>query len=152
LCSRREHFASGLITVQQRPLVPVRLRGPAGWSQPLGCILSSGSDLTIFPEEEAGLVGIDLQAAPTEQALTDTGLALLFRRAGVPIRIADGSGETCEWDTTVAFTTFPLIWPLLGHTAFLEFFHVGLDGELREAVLSPNRSFQGLHTPPPGTP
>jgi hypothetical protein len=135
--------------VQYRPLVPVRLRGPAGWSQPLGCILSSGSDLTVFPEEEADFVGIDLHAAQNEQALTDAGLAILFRRAAVRIRIADGSGETCEWDTLIGFTAFPLIWPLLGQTAFLEFFNANLDGELHEAVLSPNGTFQGQHTPPP---
>jgi len=115
----------------------------------LGCILSSGSDLTVFPEEEADMVGIDLRAVQSEQALTDTGLAILFRRAPVRIRITDGSGETCEWDTRIGFTAFPLIWPLLGQTAFLEFFSANLHGELHEAVLAPNQTFQGQHTPPP---
>lgn len=137
------------VVVQYRPLIPVRIRGPGKWSYPLAGILSSGSDITVFLEEDARDIGIDLTGLPEEQGLTDTSLAIPYRRAPVTVRITDASGETCEWQTAVGFTTFPLLWPLLGHTGFLEFFTASLLGEPHQVVLDPNATFPGQHFLPP---
>lgn len=115
----------------------------------VSAIISSGSDVTVFLEEQAEDVGIDLTNAPEELALTDTGLAIPCRLAPLRIRIADATGETCEWQATVGFTNFPLLRPLFGHRGCLEFFTATLLGEVRQVVLNPNKTFSGLHILPP---
>jgi hypothetical protein len=139
---------SGVVILQQRPLLPVRIGGPGGWSLPLAGILSCGSDITVFRDEDAEDIQVDLSQIPEEHALTDTGLALPCRLALVMVRITDAAGETCEWQTKVGFTNFPLVWPLLGHTGFLEYFTTSLLGESGEAILSRNPKFTGTYTPP----
>jgi hypothetical protein len=104
----RFHYVQVPPARQHRPFVPVRIQGPHGWSEPIAAIISSGSDVTVFPQEDADLLGIDLTATPEEEALLDNSLAIRYRPARVRIQVADGSGERCEWDTTVGFTAFPL--------------------------------------------
>jgi hypothetical protein len=139
-------------TTQHRPFIPVQIMGSEGWSDPLPGILSSGSDVTVFPEQEADLLGIDLSSIAEEEALTDTTLAIRYRPARVRLHVEDGNGEWCEWDTTVAFTNFPIGNPLLGHRWFLEFFEAKLLGDAQQAILTPNQTFSGQHHKPTGTP
>jgi len=74
------------------------------------------------------------------------------RFAPVTLLLTDGR-EFCQWDAVVGFSTAPLRWALLGHSAFLDLFDVQLLGARREAVIIPNSAFPGQHVvvtvPPP---
>jgi hypothetical protein len=126
------------------PIVPVVLTGPAGaWAR--DCRLDSGADDTIFPHSAAQALGIDLTGAPLGSASQVGGAPIQYPYAPVTLRISDGQ-ESCEWIALVGFAPLALRWPLLGQTAFLQFFDATLLGARRETVLTPNASFPGRHT------
>jgi hypothetical protein len=115
-----------------------------------GCIDSAADD-TIFSLGVARRLGIDLAGAPQGEGQPVGHVRLPVKYARVTLLLSDGL-ETCEWDAIVAFADVPLRWPLLGHAGFLQFFDVELRGARREALLTPNGSFQGrhvVHTPRP---
>jgi hypothetical protein len=122
----------------------VILSGPnGGWAR--DCLLDSGADDTLFPEVAALVLGIDLTGAPTASATQANGAAISYSYASAILRISDGT-ESCEWVAVIGFTNYPLRWPILGQTGFLQFFDATLFGVRREIVLMPNASFAGRHT------
>lgn len=126
------------------PLVPVFLSGPnGGWTR--DCLLDSGSDDTIFPETAAVALGIDLSGAPATSARQAGGAVIQYFYASATLRISDGK-ESCAWAAILGFTNYPLRWPLLGQTGFLQFFDGTLFGARRDLILTPNTTFSGRHT------
>lgn len=141
---RQPVFPLGGAYIRHYPLVPVFLSGPnGGWTR--DCLLDSGADDTLFPETAALALGIDLTGAPTASATQANGSVIQYRYASATLRVSDGN-ESCEWVAVIGFTNYPLRWPLLGQTGFLQFFDVTLLGTSREIVLMPNATFSGQHT------
>ncbi len=106
-------------------------------------LLDTGSDDTVFSEQVARNIGIDLsQTVAQPIGLAGRGL-IPCRYATVVLRITDGSLETYEWAATVGFVTVPLHIALLGHAGFLQFFDADFLGADREVTLTPNRAFTG---------
>jgi hypothetical protein len=119
----------------------VRLTGPRH-SVARDGLLDTGSDDTVFPDAVAAAVGIDLTQAP-EFSLNLAARGLVqCRYAIVSLLISDGR-ETFEWSAIVGFVSVPLLFPLLGHAGFLQFFDAEFRGADHEVILMPNRDFTG---------
>ena len=124
-----------------RPLVPVTLVGPAASKLETG-LLDTGSDDTVFHEDLAVGLGIDLTGAPTGEATgVSTGKARL-RFAEVKLRLASGK-ERREWIAWVGFTSIPIRLPLLGFAGFLQYFTATFHGDREEVELAVNSSYPG---------
>src|SRR5437763_852920 len=82
-------------SVRPRPIFSVTLVGPTS-SRAQDSLLDSGADDTVFPEDLAALVGIDLRNAPEGQA-TGVGFSRVrVKYAEATLRITDGH-ERREW-------------------------------------------------------
>jgi hypothetical protein len=129
--------------VRYRPLLAVMLTGPTGALIRDG-LLDTGSDDTVFSEDLAVLLGLDLRVADERQvALAGRPGPIRCRYAAVQVRISDGAQETYTWTAVLGFVAGRLHYNLLGHAGFLQFFQAGFDGDLLEATLLPNRHFPG---------
>jgi hypothetical protein len=84
----------------------VRIFGPLG-SRLFGGCLDSASDDTPFPRALTRRLGIDRTGAPQVEARPVGGVAVLYSRATVTLRLTDGR-ETCEWQAPVRFVDAPL--------------------------------------------
>jgi hypothetical protein len=132
-----------------RPILAVRLTGPLG-TVLLDGLLDTGSDDTVFHEDHAVPLGIDLTGADEHQVqLVGRSLPVRCRYADVRFRITDGLRETYEWNAVVAFASTRLRYSLLGQSGFLEFIDADFRGADREVVLIPSRSFPGTQVPMP---
>ena len=142
--ARRPIPSLGGALVRQRPIMAVRLSGPADTKLRDG-LLDSGADDTVFSESLATLLGIDLRKADERQiGLAGRKAPVRCRYAPVELRITDGITETYEWTAVIGFVSGRLHYNLLGHAGFLEFFDVTFRGRPDyEAVLTPTRSFPG---------
>jgi hypothetical protein len=130
---------------RHRPYLAVRLYGPSGSILRDG-LLDTGSDDTIFHEDLAALVGIDLATvSPTPILLAGRGV-VPCRYVPTTLRITDGVSETYEWSAVVGFVPVRLRHVLLGHAGFLQFFDTEFRGADREVVLTTNHSFPGRRT------
>jgi hypothetical protein len=130
--------------VRYRPVVAVRLTGPAG-SKIRDGLLDSGADDTVFPEALAGELGIDLAHAEERlMSLAGRPKPVRILYAAVGLRIADGV-EAYEWTAVVGFVRGKLHYNLLGQAGCLQFFNADFRGEAREVILSANGSFSGQH-------
>jgi hypothetical protein len=129
--------------IRYRPVMAVRLTGPAG-SRLRDGLLDTGADDTMFEEPVATLLGVDLrQAEERTVALVGRPLPVRCRFAPVLLRISDGLQETYEWTAIVGFAATRLRYNLLGQAGFLQFFSADFNGETREATLLPTPSFPG---------
>jgi hypothetical protein len=129
--------------VRYRPILAVRVIGPAG-DRLCDGLLDTGSDDTVFEEDVAALIGVDLSQAPGRSVgLAGRPQPVLCRFTPVELRITDGAQETYEWTAVVGFAATRLHYSLLGHAGFLQFFDADFKGADREVVLLPNRSFAG---------
>ncbi len=134
--------ALGGATIMPRPLLAVRITGPAG-SRLRDGLLDTGADETILDPSVAPLIGVDLnQAARREINLVGRG-RIHCHYAPVQLRITDGGTETYEWDTVVGFAPFPLLRGLLGFAGFLQFFDATFRGADQDVSLLPNALFPG---------
>ncbi len=130
-------------TVRHRPIVPVRVLAPR-LLPPLDACIDSAADDSVFPPNWATRLGINLRSAPHGRARAVGGAIVQVRFAPVTMLLTDGC-EVCQWDAVVGFSSVPLRWALLGHSAFLDQFDVQLLGARREAVIVPNSAFSGQH-------
>src|SRR5438034_11747529 len=86
--------------VRYRPVVAVRLTGPTA-SKIRDGLLDSGADDTVFTEDLAGQLGIDLTHAEERlMSLAGRPKPARIRYAPVELRISDGI-EICEWTAVV---------------------------------------------------
>lgn len=130
--------------VRFRPIIPVRILGPAGsWTG--DCSVDCGTDDTIFPRRLATKLGIDLTGAEQVHARPIGSIAVPYLYAKTSIRLTDGV-DVCEWEAIVGFVDVPLRWPILGHAGFLQYFDVNLFGAKREVELMPNVDLSGRRT------
>jgi hypothetical protein len=132
-----------------RPIVPIRILAPSSLSPSDAC-LDSAADDTVFPPRIGASLGINLASAPRGQARGVGGMVVNVHYAPVSLLLSDGY-ETCEWTTTVGFSTVPMRWALLGHMGFLEYFDIQLLGARREVIIFPNQAFSGQFTVSAGT-
>jgi hypothetical protein len=124
-----------------RPVVTVGVLGPTGsWTGT--ALLDTGSDDTVFPEDVAALIGLDLTNAPTGSASGVGMVAAPIRYAEVRLRLTDGN-EFREWPARVGFTPTPLKRGLLGFAGFFQFFTATFDGERELVELSVNSLYPG---------
>lgn len=151
LATRRPVYSLAGAQLRYRPLIPLQVNGVHG-SRLFDCSLDSGADDTLFPEQLAKILGISLTGPPDEgEALPVAGRPITYAYGRISLRLSDGF-EACEWETIVGFIAAPLVWPILGHAGFLQFFDVQLLGDRHEAVLIPNASFPGVTHPRPLSP
>ena len=109
-------------TVRARPIMAVRVYGPAGDTLIEG-LLDTGADDVILPAWVAPMVGIDLLPIPEHTIqLAGRPHPVRCRFAPVTLRITDGVQETYEWPAAVGFSPVPMKRGLFGHAGFLEFF------------------------------
>ena len=123
-----------------RPLVPIRIYGSTGKSRMFTrALVDTGSDDTVFPMGLISPLDVDL--------LDDTGHGIRWRGRGYSLRfgtveleLTDG-GAVWRWTAIVGFSTAPIRYPILGQTAFLQFFNASFRGDDRVITLVKNSSF-----------
>jgi hypothetical protein len=107
-------------------------------------ILDTGADETVFPEDVAARIGIDLTGAEERQVdLVGRPTPVRCRYEPVALQITDGSHWTYEGKAVVAFAAARLHYSLLGHGGCLQFFNADFRGAAHEVILIPNSSFPG---------
>src|SRR5437879_13082567 len=87
--------------VRPRPILAVTRMGPTS-SRAQDPLLDCGADDTVFPEDLATLVGIDLRNAPEGQAIGVGPSRARVKYAEATLRITDGH-ELREWRAWVGF-------------------------------------------------
>jgi hypothetical protein len=130
--------------IRYRPVMAVRLSGPRD-SRLYDSLLDTGADETVFEEDLATLIGVDLMGAEERGVgLVGRPGPVRCRYSAVQLRITDGTWETYEWTAVVGFVATRLRYNLLGHAGFLQYFDAEFRGVDREVLLTPNRSFPGV--------
>jgi hypothetical protein len=124
-----------------QPLLTVALVGPAATLAGRG-LLDSGADDTVFPEDLAALVGIDLSTAVVGEVTGVSGVPVAVRFAEVRLRLTDGI-EFREWPARVAFAAMPMRRPLFGFAGFLQFYDVVFRGAAEVVELTVNHLYPG---------
>jgi hypothetical protein len=127
--------------VRPRPIIGVTVIGPAD-SRARDALLDTGSDDTVFPEELAAKIGVDLSNAPVELASGIGSAVIPLRYAEVTLRVTDGN-ELREWQGWVGFTPATLLYPTIGFAGFLQFFSALFHGDREEVVLTVNSLYRG---------
>lgn len=128
-------------TTRPKPRIWVTIIGPAG-TVLRECLVDPGADDTVFPEDVAAALGIDLSNAPSGNAVGIGQTPLLIRYAVVTLRIAT-STERREWQGWVGFVPGPTRQPLLGFAGFLQYFTAEFDGENERLALTVNGKYPG---------
>jgi predicted aspartyl protease len=128
-------------TILPRPILHVRISGPAGDHLTDG-LLDTGADYTVFELAVATQIGLDLNKAPLSSVQLVGRKPFTCAYAQVQLRISDGK-ETFEWLAVVGFVPFRIRRPLLGYSGFLQFFDAEFHGADPEVILTPNRDFAG---------
>jgi hypothetical protein len=128
-------------TDRPRPLVLVSLIGPAN-TFPQQAVLDTAADDTVFPEQAAAYIGLDLTNAPVGEATAVGGARVPVRYAQVVLRLTDGQ-EFREWPALVAFTPIPRSHALLGFAGCLQFFDATFRGAREEVELTVNSLYPG---------
>ena len=118
-----------------RPIVAVSIEGPSGKHLVDG-LLDTGSDPTIFPQDEALALGIPLPPAVDGTIKTAGGVLIPYRLAEAVLELR-GSGRSVRWKTSVAFAEGTLSVIHLGMRGFLEHFHATFMGPEKKVVLVP---------------
>lgn len=124
-----------------RPIVPVTLVGPAG-SKVFDGKLDSHADDTVFPEQDATLLGIDLTNAPQGTAAGIGQTPVPVKYAQVTLRMADAK-ERREWVGWVGFSPVLTKSALVGFAGCLQFFTATFYGDREEVELTINGLYPG---------
>jgi hypothetical protein len=124
-----------------RPIVPITIVGPTG-SDLLKGHLDSFSDDTVFPENAALRVGIDLTNAPQGTCAGVGQIPVPVKYAQVTLRMTDGK-EYREWTGWVGFTPVLQKDALLGFAGCLQYFDATFYGALEEVELKVNPLYLG---------
>jgi hypothetical protein len=142
----RRVVALGGRSQRPRPLLTVAIINPRDttqWHRYRGC-LDTGSDDTVFHDDTARLLGIDLARAATGQAEGTTGTRVTLRYSDVLLQLRGPDGDLLQWQATVAFAPKRTSYPLLGFAGFLQYFHATFFGDSEEFELIPNSRLHGL--------
>lgn len=126
-----------------RPMVRVRVSGPAGDDDVLGRV-DSGADDTMLPDHLIVPLGIAGLSGPV--LVGGIGGATLARFGRVDLEISRGP-HSVRWSARVGFTPHPL--PVLGLKGFLEYFTATFRGRQRVLRLQPNGSAPAPSLPVP---
>ncbi len=105
-------------------------------------LLDTAADDTVFPEDVAHQIGVDLTGAPEGEAVGVGGTTVRVRYAEVTLRLAT-STERREWRAWVGFTSVILHRPLLGFAGFLQFFRALFLGDQEHVELTLNGLYPG---------
>ncbi len=124
-----------------RPVIPVTVIGPTGTAV-RDALLDTGADDSVFPEDVAAVIGLDLTKAVAGGASGVGMVGSPIRYAEVKLRLTDGI-EFREWPARVGFTPAPLKRALLGFAGFFQFFTVSFDGEREQVELTVNALYPG---------
>jgi hypothetical protein len=124
-----------------RPIVTVTLVGP-GASSALPGRLDTLADDTVFPDQEATRVGIDLTNAPQGASSGVGQVPVPVKYAQVTLRLTDGR-EFREWTGWVGFTPVLSNYALLGFAGCLQFFTATFHGDREEVELTVNSLYRG---------
>jgi hypothetical protein len=138
---RRPAVALGGRMTRPRPLIQATLLGQSGVYL-AEVLLDPGADDTVFPNDAAVQLGLDLSNAPLGEATGVASTAVPIRYAQLTLRLTDGR-EFCEWPAWVGFTAAPLRHPLLGFAGCLQFFDADFRGAHEEVELTTNSSYPG---------
>jgi hypothetical protein len=117
------------------------LIGPTG-TYPRLSLLDPAADDTVFPQQAAAQIGLDLGSAPMGEAAGVGGAKMLVRYAEATLRVTDGR-EFREWVARIAFSPARLNQPLLGFAGFLQFFGAHFFGDREEVELTVNSLYTG---------
>ncbi len=116
-----------------RPLVPVRVFGPAGQEDILG-LADTGADETLLPDYLIALLGVTHLSPPV--SVVGIGGVILARFGTIDLEIRD-SQKSFRWSSYVGFRG-GLQQPLLGMKGFLRGFNARFYGKGRLLDLIPN--------------
>ena len=132
----------GSLTPVFRPMLPVRIIGPKSANPPVPCRLDTGADDVMFPDIEAGFLGLVLDEA-NRVPIESLGRGTTAIYETVDLEITDGT-TTWRWSARVGFHDGPKHVYVVGHNGFLQHFTASFDGKDRRFSLVPNGTF-----PPP---
>jgi hypothetical protein len=137
---RRPAPGLGGSLVRPRPIVTVSLMSPTAFDVQ-DALVDSGADDTVFPEDVAIRLGLDLSNAPVGEASGVGSVAIQLRFAALELRLTDGH-EFRQWTAVVGFA--PRIkQSLLGFAGCLQFFTAKFDSDLEEVELTINSKYRG---------
>jgi hypothetical protein len=105
-------------------------------------LLDAGADDTVFYENDAVRLGVDLTQAPPRSFAGVGGQPAILRYAQVTFRLTNGI-ERREWQAWVGFTSTRLATPLLGFAGFLQYFTATFHGDHEEVELAINTIYPG---------
>jgi hypothetical protein len=118
-----------------RPIIAVGIEGPSG-KRLLDGLLDTGSDPTVFPQDEALALGIALPAPINGTIKTAGGVLIAYRLAEAILELR-GAAVSVRWKTLIAFAEGPLSLIHLGTRGFLEHFHCTFFGPEKKILLTP---------------
>jgi hypothetical protein len=124
----------------RRPLVPVRIRGPATARRFRVALMDTGSVATVFPADAAPLIGVVLGGR--QQQLRWRGQSYPIEFQTVELELEQG-GIIWRWRALVGFSSAPLAYPLLGLQGCLEFMDARFRGADQVLELETARLFPG---------
>jgi hypothetical protein len=118
-------------------MIPVRIIGPTGLYMPFGrALVDPGADDTVFPLDVTSFLGVHLLPA-TGHGMRWRGQAFPLRFGRVELEVTDDTGASLRWAATVAFSSAPLRYPLLGVCGCLEYLNAHFLREDRILELEP---------------
>ena len=127
-----------------RPVVSIRIRGPAASRRLKSALLDTGSQDTLFPAALAEPLGI---------LLGGERKAIRWRGQRYWVEFHTGKLELAQdplvwrWQARVGFTPAPLAYALLGHRGCLEFLDAKFCGADQVVEIEVNRMFPGIVGP-----
>jgi hypothetical protein len=130
-------------TVRWRPLVPVRVIAPGGWSRSFArAVFDPCADDTVLALSLATVLGIPLRPA-TGHVVRWRGQAYPLRFGDVELELADDTGQVWRWPAVVSFSSAPMRYPILGTCGCLQYFDSRFRGEDRVVEIEANRTYPG---------
>jgi hypothetical protein len=124
-----------------RPVVSVGIAGPKGHAA-RDAVVDPAADDTVFPQEIATAIGIDLANAPIGGGKGVGNRRVRLRFAEVTLRLTDGK-EFREWRSWVGFAAVSMKYALLGFAGCLQNFTATFYGDREELELTVNNSYPG---------
>ena len=125
------------VTIISRPVIPVRLVGPAGAHVFYG-LLDTGADETFITQEMADVLGVAIEKDAGYQIMSAGG-EMDVRCGAISVQISQGK-EQYSWPLTAGIVDRPWREAILGHAGFLEFFDAVFLGAKSQVVLTRNSS------------
>jgi hypothetical protein len=125
------------VTIISRPVIPVRLIGPAG-SHVFHGLLDTGADETFITREMADVLGVAIKEDAGYDVMSASG-DMAVRCGKLSIQLSQGD-EEYRWPLTAGVVDRRWREAILGHAGFLEYFDATFLGAQGEVVLTRNSS------------